>query len=96
MVASGATAGAPRSARDPRRHGANLSDNSDASLFDPDSAGEEAVELLKAHVAYADEREMDAVAREIDDAVLDWVDARNRVQQEGKKLLYQSRDQTNA
>jgi hypothetical protein len=76
------------------RHGANLSDNSDASLFDPDSAGvKKAVELLKAHVAYADEREMDAVAREIDDAVLDWVDARNQVQQEGKKLLYQSRDQ---
>lgn len=76
------------------RHGVNLSDNSDASLFDPESAGvKKAVDLLKAHVAYADEREKDAVAEEIDDAVLDWVDARNRVQQIGKKLLYQSRDE---
>lgn len=76
------------------RHGANLSDNSDASFFDPESAGvKKAVDLLKKHVAVADDREKDAVAREIDDAVLDWVDARNRVQQEGKKLLYHSRDQ---
>lgn len=76
------------------RHGANLSDNSDASFFDPASAGvKKAVELLKQHVAVADDREKDAVAREIDDAVLSWVDARNRVQQEGKKLLYHSRDQ---
>jgi hypothetical protein len=75
------------------RHGANLSDNADASLFDPDSAAvKKAVQMLKAHVAYADERERDAVAKEIDDAVLAWVDARTRVQQQGKKLLYQSRN----
>lgn len=75
------------------RHGANLADNADAALFDPQSAAvKKAVAALKRHVAYADERERDAVAREIDDAVLDWVDARNRVQQTGKKLVYQSRD----
>jgi len=76
------------------RQGVGLSANSDASLFDPDSAGvRKAVQLLKEHVRIADPREADDVAREIDDAVLEWVDARNRVQQQGKKLLYQSRDQ---
>lgn len=76
------------------RHGVGLVDNGDASLFDPDSAGvRKAVLLLKEHVSRADEREAAVVAREIDDAVLEWVDARNRVQQEGKKLVYQSRDQ---
>lgn len=75
------------------RQGAGLSDNTDASLFDPDSAGiKKAVKLLKDHVAYADERERDAVASEIDDAVLSWVDARNRVQSEGKKLVFRSRN----
>ncbi|MDN3495288.1 hypothetical protein QL996_05065 [Planococcus sp. APC 4015] len=76
------------------RHGANLRDNADAALFDPDSAGvKKAVALLKKHVAYADERESDAVATEIDEAVLEWVDMRNRLIAEGKKLLYRSRDQ---
>ena len=76
------------------RQGMGLSANGDASLFDPDSAGvRKAVQLLKEHVRYADPREADEAAREIDDVVLDWVDARNRVQQQGKKLLYQSRDQ---
>jgi hypothetical protein len=76
------------------RHGVGLSDNGDAALFDPDSAGvKKAVQLLKAHVTFADEDEASVVAGEIDDAVLEWVDARNRVQQEGKKLVYSSRDQ---
>ena len=76
------------------RHGVGLNDNSDASLFDPDSAGvRKAVQLLKEHVAVADEYEAPKVDVEIDDAVLEWVDARNRVKQEGKDLVYQSRDQ---
>ncbi len=76
------------------RHGVGLTENGDASLFDPDSAGvRKAVALLKEHVTHADIREAAVVAGEIDDAVLEWVDARNRVQQEGKKLVYQSREQ---
>lgn len=76
------------------RHGAGLSSNDDASLFDPDSAGvKKAVQLLKAHVLVADQREEADVAREIDDAVLEWVDMRNRVQREGKSLVYGSKDQ---
>lgn len=76
------------------RHGAGLADNGDASLFDPESAAvRKAVALLKEHVARADKREAAIVAQEIDDAVLEWVDARNRVQQEGKKLVYRSREQ---
>lgn len=76
------------------RHGVGLSDNSDASLFDPDSMlVKKAVQLLKEHVAFADDDEAAAVAVEIDDAVMEWVDFRNRVQQEGKKLLYSSREQ---
>lgn len=75
------------------RHGVNLSANADAAMFDPESAGvRKAVDLLKAHVAFADEREREEVAREIDDAVLDWVAARVRVQQTGEKLVYQSRN----
>lgn len=75
------------------RHGVGLSDNSDAALFDPDSASvKKAVGLLKKHVEFADEDEASVVSGEIDDAVLEWVDARNRVRQEGKKLVYSSRD----
>lgn len=75
------------------RHGVGLNENTDASMFDPESAGvKKAVQTLKQHVAYADDREKDSVAEEIDKAVLDWVDVRNRVQQTGKKLVYQSRD----
>lgn len=76
------------------RHGVGLSDNGDAALFDPGSASvKKAVSLLKKHVEFADEDEASVVGREIDDAVLEWVDARNRVQHEGKKLVYSSRDQ---
>lgn len=76
------------------RHGVGLSDNGDAALFDPDSAAvKKAVALLKKHVEFADKDEASVVAGEIDDAVLEWADARNRVQQEGKKLVYSSRDQ---
>ncbi|MCR2784152.1 MULTISPECIES: helicase [unclassified Microbacterium] len=76
------------------RHGVGLSDNPDAALFDPESAGvRKAVQLLNEHVARADPREAEKVAEQIDEAVLEWVDARNRAQQEGKKLVYQSRDQ---
>jgi hypothetical protein len=76
------------------RHGVGLADNADASLFDQESASvQKAVQLLKEHVAGADLRESQAVAAEIDEAVLDWADARARVQQEGKKLVYQSSDQ---
>lgn len=76
------------------RHGAGLSGNGDAAMFDPESTGvRKAVDLLKSHVRSADDREAADVAREIDDAVLEWVDMRSRVQQEGRKLVYQSRDQ---
>lgn len=76
------------------RHGVGLSDNGDAGLFDPDSAAvRKAVQLLKTHVTFADPDEASVVAREIDDAVHEWVDARNRVQQDGRKLVYSSRDE---
>ncbi|MGM7698479.1 helicase-related protein [Microbacterium sp. A84] len=75
------------------RHGAGLRDNADAAHFDPESAGvKKAVELLKQHVARADPREADQVEEEIDGAVLDWVEVRERVSKAGKKLIYKSRD----
>lgn len=75
------------------RHGGNLSANDDAALFDPESSiVKKAVATLKAHVAVADPREAAMVAGEIDAAVLDWVDARNRLAADGRKLLYHSRD----
>lgn len=75
------------------RHGGNLSANDDAALFDPESATvRKAVAILKQHVAVADGREAAQVAAEIDEAVLDWVDARNRLAADGRKLHYQSRD----
>lgn len=75
------------------RHGGNLSANDDAALFDPESATvRKAVAILKQHVAVADAREAAQVAAEVDEAVLDWVDARNRLAADGRKLHYQSRD----
>ena len=75
------------------RHGGKLAGNDDAALFDPESATvRKAVSILKEHVAVADEREAAQVAVEIDEAVLDWVDARNRLAADGRKLLYTSRD----
>ena len=75
------------------RHGGNLAANDDAALFDPESAMvRKAVAILKQHVAVADEREAAQVAEEIDQAVLDWVDARNRLAADGRKLHYRSRD----
>lgn len=75
------------------RHGAGLTQNDEASLFDPDSAAvRKAVDVLKRHVALADKREAAAVAVEIDAAVLEWVDARNKLHADGRKLLYSSRN----
>ncbi|WP_308492287.1 helicase [Microbacterium terrisoli] len=76
------------------RHGVGLSGNSDAALFDADSASvKKAVALLKAHVVASDAREAAAVAEEIDDAVLDWVEQRDRLQKGGQALMYDSRDE---
>lgn len=75
------------------RHGAGRSANGDAAYFDPESAGvKKAVALLKEHVARADPREASSVAEEIDDAVLNWVEMRERVSKAGKELKYSSRD----
>lgn len=75
------------------RHGAGRNGNADAAYFDPDSANvKKAVSLLKKHVGFADKREADEVAREIDDAVLDWVEARERAVKVGKSLMYRSKD----
>jgi hypothetical protein len=75
------------------RHGVGLSANGEAAYFDPESAGvRKAVQLLKEHVATADEDEAAEVAIEIDRAVADWVDRREHVAKEGKDLVYQSRN----
>lgn len=75
------------------RHGVGRNGNSDAAYFDPDSAGvKKAVALLKAHVSIADAREAEVVATEIDDAVREWVEARERASKAGKSLAYKSKD----
>lgn len=75
------------------RHGVGRNGNADAAYFDPDSAGvKKAVSLLKKHIACADEREAEQVGGEIDEAVLDWVEVRERTSRAGKSLLYQSKD----
>lgn len=75
------------------RHGVGRNGNTDAAYFDPDSSGvKKAVDLLKKHVAAADPREAQDVAREIDDAVLGWVEARERATKSGKSLVYQSKN----
>ncbi|WEK61722.1 MAG: helicase-related protein [Candidatus Microbacterium colombiense] len=76
------------------RHGVGRNGNADAAYFDPDSAGvKKAVALLKKHVACADPREAAKVGEEIDDAVLQWVEARERAESAGKSLVYQSKNQ---
>lgn len=75
------------------RHGVGRNGNADAAYFDPDSVGvKKAVALLKDHVARADAREAASVAKEIDDAVLAWVEIRERASKAGKALQYTSRD----
>lgn len=75
------------------RHGVGRNGNEDAAYFDPDASGvKKAVALLKQHVAVADPREAADVASEIDDAVLGWVEARERAATSGKSLLYQSKN----
>ncbi|WP_426171492.1 helicase-related protein [Microbacterium sp. DWRC1-3] len=75
------------------RHGVGRNADADAAYFDPDSSGvKKAVSLLKQHVGYADEREADQVGVEIDEAVLDWVEVRERASRAGKSLVYQSKD----
>jgi len=74
------------------RHAVGLNANSDAHRFDPDDAKvKRAIELLKAHVAAADEREPDTVAKEIDEAVREWTELRAAAQKEGIQLSYSSR-----
>lgn len=76
------------------RHGVGRNGNADAAHFDPDSAGvKKAVSLLKQHVLCADPREAVEVGKEIDDAVLQWVEARERTESAGKSLVYQSKNQ---
>ncbi|WP_447911699.1 helicase-related protein [Microbacterium phyllosphaerae] len=76
------------------RHGVGRNGNADAAYFDPDSVlVKKAVSLLKQHVASADPREAAEVAKEIDDAVLQWVEARERAESVGKSLVYQSKNQ---
>ncbi|WP_101847715.1 helicase-related protein [Zhihengliuella sp. ISTPL4] len=76
------------------RHGAGRNGNADAAYFDPESAGvKKAISLLKQHVANADPREAAEVGKEIDDAVLQWVEARERAEAAGKSLVYQSKNQ---
>lgn len=75
------------------RHGVGLSTNSEAAHFDPESMMvKKAVNLLKRHVRLADPTEAARVAVEIDKAVLDWVVRREQVAQDGRDLVYQSRD----
>lgn len=74
------------------RHGAGLSGNGEADMFDADSVGvRKAVSMLKQYVSVADETEAAIVSKEIDEAVLDWEAARERVRAEGEKLVYSSR-----
>lgn len=76
------------------RHGVGRNGNADAAYFDPDSVlVKKAVSLLKQHVASADPREAAEVAKEIDHAVLQWVEARERAESVGKSLVYQSKNQ---
>ncbi|MGO3660896.1 helicase-related protein [Microbacterium gubbeenense] len=75
------------------RHGAGLSANNDASSFDADSARvRKAVDLLKEHVSRADPAEVESVSQEIDAAVFAWEEARTRAVQNGKELMYHSRE----
>lgn len=75
------------------RHGVGLSSNAEAAYFDPDSVMvKRAVNLLKEHVKVADEEEAGRVAEEIDTAVLEWVEMRERASKEGGDLVYQSRE----
>lgn len=74
------------------RHAVGLNSNADAHRFDPDDAKlKKAVDLLKRHVAVADEREAAVVADEIDQAVVDWAMRRATAQREGVELHYSSR-----
>jgi hypothetical protein len=70
-----------------------LNANEDAHRFDSeDTRVKRAVDFLKAHVAVADAREAEMVAREVDEAVKDWTARRAAAQQVGHELSYSPRN----